>query len=230
MIRLQSSGESDVVQLWLVGRSGYTGMRGLLFVWERSGSGGECHWWLQRGRMNLQEVFSLSLLPHSPTLILSVPLSFFLCVRTFTVPSLSLLRPRSPGTTTALSCPVNTHPSSTGRLLCQGQRNTGPQLLFLPTSLSLHGWRLSLCVCVCLYRCWMVNSFSYTWHFKHLIYWVFYDKQEVFHLYFFTVHLCLLIESREILFREHDLSCLKSSWPQCSYPPSVMVRARLKME
>lgn len=36
MVRLWSSGESDAVQLWLdgwlVGRSGYTGMRGLLFV------------------------------------------------------------------------------------------------------------------------------------------------------------------------------------------------------
>ncbi len=36
MVRLWSGGESDVVQLWLdgwlVGRSGYTGMRGLLFV------------------------------------------------------------------------------------------------------------------------------------------------------------------------------------------------------
>lgn len=96
---------------WLVGRSGYIGMQGLLFVWERSGSGRECHWWLQRRRMNLQEVFSLSLsrLPRSHSLCLSFPIFFFLCVRTFTVPSLSLLRPQSPGTTTALSCPVNTH-------------------------------------------------------------------------------------------------------------------------
>lgn len=56
-------------------------------------------------------VLSLSPSPDSPALILSVSLSlsFFFCVRTVTVPSLSLLRPQSPGTTTALSCPVNTH-------------------------------------------------------------------------------------------------------------------------
>lgn len=138
MMRLCSHGESDLVQLWLdgwlVGRSGYTGMQGLLFVWERSGSGGECHWWLQRGRMNLQEVFSLSLLPHSHSLCLSI---FSLCVRTFTVPSLSLLRPRSPGTTTALSCPVNTHPSSTGCLRLpapEKHRATAPILIHITAS------------------------------------------------------------------------------------------------
>lgn len=52
---------------------------------------------------------SLSRLPRSHSLCLSFPIFFFLCVRTVTVPSLSLLRPQSPGTTTALSCPVNTH-------------------------------------------------------------------------------------------------------------------------
>lgn len=150
------SGEKDVAG-WLVGQSGYTGMWGLLFVWERSGSGGECHWWLQGGRMNLQEVFLLS--PSPPTLVLSVSIVFFFqCVRTFTVPSLSPLRPRSPGTTTALSCPVNTHtPPLLGAYVCQGMRNMGPRLLFLSTSLPLEG-----CDCVSVLWCWMINCvFAY---------------------------------------------------------------------
>lgn len=92
-------------------------------------------------------VLSLSRLPRSHSLCLSFPIFFFLCVRTFTVPSLSLLRPQSPGTTTALSCPVNTHthtPPLLGAYVCQGQGNTGPLLLFLSTSLLLLGW--SVCV------------------------------------------------------------------------------------
>lgn len=46
--------------------------------------------------------------PHSCSLCLSI--FFFLCVRTFTVPSLSPLRPRSPGTTAALSWPCEHTP------------------------------------------------------------------------------------------------------------------------
>lgn len=133
--------------MWLVGRSGYTGMQGLLFVCERSGSGGECHWWLQRGRKNLQEVFSLS--PRSPTLPLpfSLPLSlrlsfsifFSVCVRTFTVPSLSLWG-HGPQAQPLLCLALWTHtPPLLGAYVCQGQGNTGPLLLFLSTSLLLHG-------------------------------------------------------------------------------------------
>lgn len=146
---------------WLVGRSGYTGMQGLLFAWERSGSGGECHWWLQRGRKKLQEVFSLSLYPPLPPLShshslslclslspsLSVPLYLFffsVCENLHRAEPLSL-RPRSPGTTTALSCPVNTHPSSTGllRLPAPGKhRATAPILIHIAAP----AWMMCVCV------------------------------------------------------------------------------------
>lgn len=153
MVRLRSSGESDVVGLWLdgwlVGRSGYTGMR-WSFVCLREE-------WV-RGRMPLMiaerkneppgSVLSLSPLPHSPTLILSPSLSLFslsfsVCENLHRAEPLSL-RPRSPGTTTALSCLENTHPSSTGRLRLPGKhRATAPILIHIAAP----AWMVCVCEC-----------------------------------------------------------------------------------
>ncbi len=98
---------------------------------------------------------SLSLSPRSPTLPLpfslplpvSLSLSFSVCENLHRAEPLSL-RPRSPGTTTALSCPVNTHPSSTGRLRLPGQgkhRATAPILIHIAAP----AWMVCVCVCQC---------------------------------------------------------------------------------
>lgn len=114
-----------------------------------------------RGRMPLMiaerkkeppgSVLSPSLSPPlAPTPILSpslsVSLSLSVCENLHRAEPLSL-RPRSPGTTTALSCPVNTHPSSTGRLRLPGpgkHRATAPILIHIAAP----AWMVCVCVCV----------------------------------------------------------------------------------
>lgn len=224
MIRLWSSRESDVVQLWLdgwlVGRSGYIGMQGLLFVWERSGSGRECHWWLQRRRMNLQEVFSLSLSPDSPALILSVSLSlsFFFCVWEPSPCRASLCWGHSPQAQPLLCLALwtHTHPSSTGCLRLPGpgkHRATAPILIHITAP----AWMECLCGHQCLNgELFFVCATHLT---KHLVCRMFSYKWEIIH-------------SLAIFFRERDSVSLTIiwRWPRCRYPPVVPVTNELKME
>ena len=88
-------------------------------------------------------------LPHSHSLSLSLPLSLFLylfsvCENLHCAEPLSL-RPRSPGTTTALSCPVNTHPSSTGRLRLPGPGKHGATAPIL-IHIAAPAWMVCVCV------------------------------------------------------------------------------------
>lgn len=71
---------------------------------------------------------------HSLSLSRSVPLYLSSVCENLHRPEPLSLRPRSPGTTTALSCPMNTHPSSTGRLRLPGpgkHRATAPILIHI---------------------------------------------------------------------------------------------------
>lgn len=221
MIRLWSSRESDVVQLWLVGQSGYTGMRGLLFVWERSGSGRECHWWLQRRRMNLQEVFSLSLSLPTPPLSFSLslfPYLFFFCVWEPSPCRASLCWGHSPQAQPLLCLALwtHTHPSSTGRLRLPGpgkHRATAPILIHITAP----AWMECLCKHQCLNgKLFFVCATHLT---KHLVCRVFSYKREIIH-------------SLGIFFRERDSISFTIiwRWPRCRYPPVVPVTAKLKME
>lgn len=125
--------------------------------------------------------------PHSPTLILSpsvsLSLSFSVCENLHRAEPLSL-RPRSPGTTTALSCPVNTHPSSTGRLCLPGpvkHRATAPILIHIAAP----AWMVCMCVCVSVLN----GNLFFMWH----THWT----PQYEHIFiFFTLVYCCFVRSK----------------------------------